>query len=137
MTDEQQLREKFDELVGKVASHNKVAMEQLCDLCAEYSDAKFNEVHYLVHKVLQDDNLELGTHALTIKNLWELCEKHHAKSTAELIAENKELKTMLNERRIEAARLGYMAGHDDTVESRYGDPDEVARDLCQDLDDER
>ncbi len=32
--------------------------------------------------------------------------------------------------RVEAARLGYMAGHDDTVEGRYGDPLEVAVDLC-------
>ena len=40
------------------------------------------------------------------------------------------------DRCIAAARLGYMAGHDDTVESCYGDPDEVAKDLCLELDED-
>ena len=36
--------------------------------------------------------------------------------------------------RVEAARIGYMAGHDDTVESRYGDPQETAEDICEEMD---
>lgn len=39
--------------------------------------------------------------------------------------------------RTEAARLGYCAGHNDTVESCYADPGEVARDICQELDEGR
>jgi hypothetical protein len=33
----------------------------------------------------------------------------------------------------EAAKVGYMQGHNDTVESQYGDPDEVAADICKEL----
>lgn len=39
--------------------------------------------------------------------------------------------------RIEAAKTGYMAGHHDTVESQYGDPQEMAEDLCREMDDEK
>ncbi|NIO76297.1 MAG: hypothetical protein GTN69_10545 [Armatimonadetes bacterium] len=34
---------------------------------------------------------------------------------------------------VAAVRLGYMSGHHDTAESQYGDPDEVASDLVDDL----
>lgn len=34
---------------------------------------------------------------------------------------------------VEAARLGYCSGHDDTVEGRYSDPSEVARDIVDEL----
>jgi len=34
---------------------------------------------------------------------------------------------------VEAARLGYMVGHDDTVESRFADPAEVAEEIVADL----
>lgn len=39
-------------------------------------------------------------------------------------------------RAIEAARIAYMAGHNDTVEGVYGDPDEAAEEICQELADE-
>lgn len=42
----------------------------------------------------------------------------------------------LRRSRIEAVRIGYIAGHNDTVESRYADPEEVAQDICQELDEE-
>ncbi len=39
--------------------------------------------------------------------------------------------------RVEVGRLCYLAGHDDTVESRFGDALETAQDICLDLEDER
>jgi hypothetical protein len=40
----------------------------------------------------------------------------------------------LTESRIDAARIGYKAGHHDTVEGSYGDPDDQAATICEDLD---
>ena len=39
----------------------------------------------------------------------------------------------LKKAQAEAAKIGYITGHDDTVESRYGDPDETADDICREL----
>ena len=47
-----------------------------------------------------------------------------------------EMRGMLRDERkraSEAARIAYMAGHNDTVEGVYGDPDEVAEEICLDL----
>lgn len=55
---------------------------------------------------------------------------------AAYIAEQDALCTMLANARHEAARLGYCAGHNDTVEGTYADPSEVAADICQEMDDD-
>ena len=55
---------------------------------------------------------------------------------AEYIAEQDALCARLANARHEAARLGYCAGHNDTVEGTYADPAEVAADICQEMDDD-
>ncbi len=55
---------------------------------------------------------------------------------AEYIAEQDALCTRLANARHEAARLGYCAGHSDTIEGTYADPAEVAADICQEMDDD-
>jgi transcriptional regulator with XRE-family HTH domain len=53
---------------------------------------------------------------------------------AAYIAELDALCVRLSKERHEAARLGYCAGHNDTVEGTYADPGEVAADICQEID---
>jgi len=55
---------------------------------------------------------------------------------AEYIANQDALCTKLANARHEAARLGYCAGHSDTVDGTYADPSEAAADICQDMDDD-
>jgi len=52
-----------------------------------------------------------------------------ARAAAALRAEVKRLTGLC----IDAARIGYEAGHHDTVESRYADPREIAEDIVGDL----
>ena len=52
------------------------------------------------------------------------------------MGEQDALCTRLANARHEAARLGYCAGHSDTVEGTYADPAEVAADICQEMDDD-
>jgi len=55
---------------------------------------------------------------------------------AAYIADQDALCTRLANARHEAARLGYCAGHSDTVNGTYSDPSETAADICQEMDDD-
>ena len=60
----------------------------------------------------------------------------HCKAPPSAKGEQDALCTMLANARHEAARLGYCAGHNDTVEGTYTDPSEAAADICQEMDDD-
>jgi hypothetical protein len=55
---------------------------------------------------------------------------------AAYIAEQDALCARLANARHEAARLGYCAGHSDTVNDTYYDPSEAAADICQEMEDD-
>ncbi len=42
----------------------------------------------------------------------------------------------LRAERVDAARSGYLAGHNDTVEGQYGDPGDIAEEICEEIDSE-
>ncbi len=120
----------------------KMRAERLADALRELRGATIAAAAEMVRVALVVENEhDLRFSAARLRDASYAAKKAVDKSAAVLATDEPSVEKYVvrprdAERRIEAARIGYIAGHNDTVESRYGDPDEVAADICGDLDDE-